>query len=218
MNWPLLLSSFTLGLIHAVEPGHGKGIMVSIAFNKNLRYFSIFLFSFFTFLTHSIFTALLSLFLMYFSEAKTVYLIINNLRIPIFLSMLSIGLFYVYKGVRYKKSHACCGNNFDEIRKKLNHPKELLLLAVTLGLNPCPSSIFTFLNGLVGGSIWFAVLNVCIFSLGVAISIFILLIIVKTISHKLKFIEKQIVLSYYFFHIQGFLLILMAFLIYNHKY
>lgn len=216
-----MLSNFisgalVLGLLHAFEPGHGKGIMASFAFNRRLTTKSVVLFSIFSFITHTFFILIFSIISFFLFRNLNISDFVHKIRLPVLIAMIFVGCYYIILGIKQNRIKDCCDKDNLEALRKINSPKELMMLALVIGLNPCPTSLIVFVNGVSSGKISNAFLSIIFFGLGVAFSMFTILIFIKTIGHKLKYIEKQIILSKYFYQFQGILIIIAGIIQYIH--
>ena len=210
----MLISSFFLGMLHALEPGHGKGAMAAIAFSRQLKIKSILIFSFFNFLTHTFFAGVIAtVFAVIFQHSKTAEEYLSGLSHTLSWIIILSGIVLFIYAIRNKSKNLasnCCDDNFLIIQKQINNPKKLFLLALSIGLIPCPTAIISLIAGINSGFINGAILSVIIFGIGVSTSLLILLIIVNKTAKKLQMIKSQMHIANYYLHIQAVFIFLIG--------
>jgi ABC-type nickel/cobalt efflux system permease component RcnA len=212
----MILTSFLLGMLHALEPGHGKGAMAAIAFSHELKLKSILIFSFFNFLTHTFFAGLLSLFLaLTFHNSNHIKNFLMSINQFLSWAIIFAGVVVFLIAIKQKKAKSiktCCDENYAIVQKQINNPKKLFILAFTIGLVPCPTAIISLISGITTGSMTGALWSVMLFGLGVSFSLLFLLIIVNKTAKKLQMISGQMFISQYYLHIQGLFILLIGLL------
>lgn len=210
----MLISSFFLGMLHALEPGHGKGAMAAIAFSRQLKIKSILIFSFFNFLTHTFFAgAIATAFAVIFQHSKTAEDYLSSLSHTLSWLIIMSGIVLLAYAIRSKSKNLaknCCDDNYLIVQKQINNPKKLFLLAFSIGLIPCPTAIISLIAGINSGYIYGAILSVIIFGIGVSTSLLILLIVVNKTAKKLQLIKGQMQIANYYLHIQAVFILLIG--------
>ena len=169
MGWELQ-TSFILGVLHSLEPGHGKTAMLAMMLDPKKTWFDSFALAVSAVFSHSaliLAVAGLTHFggHMIFGE-KVDHFLWDNLRVFGPLSLIAIGLFLISSS---KKAHSHCCKS-----KSHNHgssPKIPILLGVSIGLYPCPTLIATFIASISTGQLNLGISAVCLFALGSFLSI-----------------------------------------------
>ena len=164
MSWELQ-TSFVLGVLHSLEPGHGKAAMVAMMLDPKKRWLDSLALAVSAVFSHSaliLAVAALTHFggHMFFGE-KIDQFLLENLKVFGSLSLIAIGLFLVFSS---KKSHShCCHEEVHDHSGSANLP---ILLGVSIGLCPCPTLVATFLASISTGQLNLGVSAVCLFALG----------------------------------------------------
>ena len=143
MSWELQ-TSFVLGALHSLEPGHGKTAMLAMMLDPKKRWWDSVTLAVSMVVSHSLLILAVAV-LTHFGGhilfgGKLDEFLLENLRIFGSLSLVLIGLFLLLRSDQ-KQSH-CCGH--ESSHSKSHSPKLPILIGVTIGLYPCPSLIATF--------------------------------------------------------------------------
>lgn len=205
--------SFMLGVIHTLEPGHGKTAMVAYMASgkKNIGHalaiaigsafshtFSLFLIAFITHLAgHALADGHLN------SETVT-----HTLEWIGALSIVAIGAYLTIHSLRKNKSghhHQCHHNHskaYSELEstdKKHQGYKIAALLGLGGGLIPCPTALAAYFSGVASGHTEKVFIMLSAFSIGVILSFLIIAFVIRFLgskvsqSSKFKHIEKALI-------------------------
>ena len=184
LNWELK-TAFLLGVLHSLEPGHGKTAMLSMALDSKKNWWSSVSLALSIVTSHSalIFTiaALTHLSGHYLLSDNIAQKLSENIKILGPLLLMSMGLFLMLKP--NKRNDNCCRS---QSKKNPSDQKFPILLGISIGLFPCPSLIATFLASLSTGNLSLGLQAVCIFSFGSFVSIVSSTILLKWLGGKVK--------------------------------
>ena len=184
VNWELK-TSFILGVLHSLEPGHGKTAMVAMMLDPRKKWWDSLALAFSVVFSHS-FLILAIAVVTHFSGHLLLgnnmdQFLIENLKTIGALSLIFIGLFLLLRPEK-KTSHCCSGSS----NHAVSSPKIPVLLGISIGLYPCPSLIATFLASLTTGKMNYGITAVCLFSLGSFASILLTGLSLKWLGGKLS--------------------------------
>jgi len=176
--------ALAFGALHVLEPGHGKTALLSYFASKKRNYKESIIVSLSSAITHSLTVFLIAFATHYFYHHTSLEWQIS--RIHNFLSMgsgfliLSIGMWFILSGLSKKehKSHCSCAahrkseSNVPILKKGIFTSS---LLGIATGIIPCPSIVVAFVAGISSGNFALGIENVLLFSLGMFLSLFLLL-------------------------------------------
>ena len=183
MSWELQ-TSFFLGVLHSLEPGHGKTAMLAIMLDPKKKWFDSFALAVSAVISHSaliLAVAILTHFggHMIFGE-KIDQFLLEHLKILGPISLIVIGVFMI---ARSGKKHTHCCESASHHQG--NSTKIPILLGVSIGLYPCPTLIATFLASISTGQLNLGISAVCLFALGSFVSILASAFVLKWLGSKL---------------------------------
>lgn len=167
----LILLSFSYGVVHAIGPGHGKVLTFSYFLTKSASIKKGFLLGFMIAFFHA-FTALAIVLGIYLLIKGSYMLSVENasrvLRLISYGAITVLGVFLIIKSIL-------------ELKKKKNEPEEpaaesvrnknLLPLALAVGLVPCPGAVLILLFAISMEIINIGVVLTAFYSLGMGITI-----------------------------------------------
>ncbi|MFN6943617.1 MAG: sulfite exporter TauE/SafE family protein [Cytophagaceae bacterium] len=142
-------AAFSLGAMHALEPGHGKTFVTSYLLTGRSNRKQLFIMGLSMALSHTLVLLALGLMLMFLS-AQLASVVQEVILIGSPLLVIGIGLYMIYR-LRNKKqtcgckSHSCDKHTSSEVKTVSN--KTAALVGFTGGLLPCPSAIAVFSLG-----------------------------------------------------------------------
>lgn len=180
-----LIIAFFLGLLHALQPGHAKTIILLTSNNIKARNVRILVLT--TCFVHGFSDILLGFLIILFSELLKVILNVN--QIVNFLGILTgiiIVLYGIYYSTNYSKQKYSV-NDFDVDTKPLTSRKSILLGALS-GIAPSPLAISTIVYSYVINKLYIGIIIVLFFSIGFSITILSLSFLSKFIN---KYIDKH---------------------------
>lgn len=169
MTWELQ-TAFVLGVLHSLEPGHGKSAMLAMALDPRKNWLDSFFLASAAVFSHSALILLIATathfggHLMFGDQTNQNLVEFLNFFGP--LSLLAIGLFLVFKPIA--KRHDCCNgqephNHEDQEGFKFRMP---ILLGFSIGIIPCPTIVATFLAAISAGKLSLGVSAMIFFAMG----------------------------------------------------
>tara|TARA_B110000037_G_scaffold219157_1_gene283714 strand:- start:110 stop:784 length:675 start_codon:yes stop_codon:yes gene_type:complete len=184
MNVSLSYSAtFILGLIHALEPGHGKTFIMAFSIQKsNIKTFVSLLAS--LFITHFLMLGCVAYMLQFATSSESVKHIIDQFKWLTPLLVISFGFYLLIKhlrSIRKKQAHCCAHHHGD------TNVKNATLTGILAGLLPCPTAIAPLLISGLDGEFNSAIWHILVYVIGMTIALlaFVLLVLVlKMLFHK----------------------------------
>lgn len=179
-----LISTFFLGALHSLEPGHGKSIIALHTAKSNKLSDTLSLLATIL-LSHFVLVLLIST-LIYFQSS---WFDLAWIRLLAPVLIIGYGLFLLVKSRGHNNSYIACSCSHEE---EATHkaPKQTLMMGIMAGLTPCPSVFAPIVMAMSLNQIDFIFLYLASYISGV-ITLFILLVLVvhfltKNSSHKLE--------------------------------
>ncbi|WMJ73924.1 hypothetical protein RCC89_12230 [Cytophagaceae bacterium ABcell3] len=150
------LAAFSLGAMHALEPGHGKTFITSYLLTGRSSKMQLFIMGLSMALSHTLVLFLLGLMILFFSSQTAGY-ISDFLLIGSPSLVIGIGLYMLYRLYKKKVSCGCsshsCSHGGTALPGEKISSRTAALVGFTGGLLPCPSAIAVFsLSGTTGDS------------------------------------------------------------------
>lgn len=191
-NFPVAVSAFALGVLHAFEPGHGKTLIAGALINtKRIWRDPVVLAAssavghlagvlLFTTLSYLAFNQLIPT-----DTASVLPIVIGSI---IFL----MGLFFLVREGRHASSHAksgecaCCGPQVTVSINKIKGIKGISMVGLLAGLIPCPSVMALASSTSMLPTLSQALSVALVFGVGVAVAMLILGLSVTHLSAKLN--------------------------------
>ena len=214
MSWELK-TSFVLGMLHSLEPGHGKTAMLAMMLDQRKKWIDSFSLALSAVLSHSALMLIIAL-ITHFGSHIIVgddlnHFFSDHLKIlgPIFLMI--IGSFLLFNS---RKSHKkCCShhNNQEESSSKIP-----ILLGISIGLYPCPTLIATYVSSVSHGELNLGIAAVALFTLGSFISILLSAVFLKYIGSKVTGSLEEKAKKLNWKKIQGILIIMVGLVAFVH--
>lgn len=224
--WILLLSFF-YGVLHAIGPGHGKGVITGWVLSSAQKFKAVTLASSLAALFHALSaTVLVSgsyLILKQFVSTKTQN-VEASLQIGAGILLLTIGAYtltrFVIEKIKKKDHHKSEEEMLENMAKKTKTSP--WAVALSIGIVPCPVSSVILIFSLTMGLIWQGFIFVIAFALGMALTIFCFAVFMWFLRNKtnrarskiMHFISGNVfpILGVIFFFISG-LFILLPYLV-----
>ncbi|WP_421077014.1 sulfite exporter TauE/SafE family protein [Methanothermococcus sp. Ax23] len=153
-----ILTAFTLGFMHALEPGHGKSVMAAYIMGTGAGLKDALLLGLTVVVSHtSIVFALgiLSIYLVGTMSSEMTHDIMSMIGGGI---LLTVGI-WILKNYFHPHEH------------KIDTKKGVLAVGLSAGLVPCPAALAVLLFSITSGNLYDGLVYVFIFSLGLALSI-----------------------------------------------
>lgn len=169
-----------LGALHTFEPGHGKAIMAAYLVGSGRRVLDAILLGLVIAFTHTFSVIGLGLLMKVASETFLKNIAASAIEIMAALMIIAVGVWILYSR-RPSKAHHHHHANSHNHNHDIAHtetggqaPKnlwQLLLLGISGGLVPCPAGIAILLAAVASGQLGRGLSLVLFFSLGVAVTI-----------------------------------------------
>ena len=153
-----ILTAFTLGFMHALEPGHGKSVMAAYIMGTGAGLKDALLLGLTVVVSHtSIVFALgiLSIYLVGTMSSEMTHDIMSVVGGGI---LIAVGI-WILKNYFHPHEH------------KIDTKKGVLAIGLSAGLVPCPAALAVLLFSITSGNLYDGLVYVFIFSLGLALSI-----------------------------------------------
>ncbi|HEX28662.1 TPA: sodium:proton antiporter [Candidatus Poribacteria bacterium] len=165
-----LSTAFLLGMLHTLEPGHGKSVIAAYLVGTSGRTLDAVILGLITAFTHTFSVIALGVIFKFVSEKAFVGPVQTSFRLIAGLMILGVGIWVLYGGIKGRyHSHPHIHHDHD-------HPHgyrypQLILMGFSAGMVPCPAGIAVLLSAISSGQINRGLILVLIFSLGVAFTI-----------------------------------------------
>lgn len=177
-----LFSALGLGALHALEPGHGKGVMGAYLVMSRGRTIDAVILGLTSAVTHTLVVVVLAV----LAKSAT-SMVVTGTGIPgqqfeMWLQLVS-GVLIVFIGLRLilarrRNTCSCCGHHHDHSHHGHKPPGwqrvdlgTLLTLGFTNGLMPCPSALAVLLLSISTGTLVNGLLLVFAFGVGGAVAL-----------------------------------------------
>lgn len=197
----LILSAVCLGALHSLEPGHGKGVISAYLVSHRAKVKDAILLGMIAAIAHT-----LSIFMLALATSETVKLLVPT-QLSYLLELISgiiislIGAKILYLQIRPrvvvvgKIGHAhtvTCGHHHHHHEHGIpSSLSRLFSIGFFTGLIPCPSALAIFVSAIAARHVPTGMALVAAFSLGSAITMSAIGIVVIKSGNKLKGLEKQ---------------------------
>lgn len=173
------LTAFILGALHALEPGHGKSVMAAFIVGVGASMRDALILGLTVVFSHTFIIFLMGLVSMYLINY------INPEQVHDLMSIIGGGILLAV-GAWILKSY------FFPHEHKIDTTKGVIAIGLSAGMVPCPAALAVLLLGITSGDITSALTYVIIFSLGLAVSITSLsVLLVKSKSFADKYIKSK---------------------------
>jgi len=190
-NLWLLAFAFSLGAIHALEPGHSKTVIAVWTVQNQGGFSRIFIMGFSAAFSHSVTIFILAFLigLSFHHLPSTVYH--HFFELISGLIILGIGIHLLWSNLKKKKNlhepNCSCDHHHHDHDNSHIHDTEqkksakmAVLIGLTGGLIPCPSAIAALLTSQSAGNFAFGFFQVAMFSLGIAMTLIFVGILAQT--------------------------------------
>ncbi|HID57424.1 TPA: hypothetical protein EYP37_12890 [Candidatus Poribacteria bacterium] len=167
-----LSTAFLLGMLHTLEPGHGKSVIAAYLVGTRGRTLDAVILGLITAFTHTFSVIALGVIFKFVSERAFAGPVQTSFQLIAGLMILSVGIWVLYGGIKGRYHlHAHMQHDHEH-----NHPREyrypqLILMGLSAGMIPCPAGIAVLLSAISSGQINRGLLLVLTFSFGVAFAI-----------------------------------------------
>ncbi|MBA2613069.1 MAG: sulfite exporter TauE/SafE family protein [Bacteroidetes bacterium] len=183
-----ITTAFSLGAMHALEPGHGKSFIASYMLGNKTNKWHIITLGASLALSHTIVLLVVGLLLNYLLPQIENEKIEHYIEIIAPLIMIGVGIYLLYKIKHHIQSCSCAHHKNEKQHNKLAAPKKInlsnlklvtpqgqvevqvhthkttALIGIVAGLLPCPSALAAFVtagsSGSVNQSFWYILIYV----------------------------------------------------------
>jgi len=183
-----ITTAFSLGAMHALEPGHGKSFIASYMLGNKANKWHILTLGASLALSHTIVLLVVGLLLNYLLPQIENEKIEHYIEIVAPLIMISVGIYLLYKIKHHIQSCSCAHHQNERKQNKITSPQKInisnlklatpqtlakekvhthkttALIGIVAGLLPCPSALAAFVtagsSGNVNSSFWYILIYV----------------------------------------------------------
>ncbi len=158
MNLLYAVTAFILGMLHALEPGHGKSVVAAYVLGTKADIKDAILLGATITISHTAVIFLLGVLSLYLLESLNVDLVHDMMSIVGGLILIAVGVWIIR-------------HYFHPHEHKVDTKKGVIALGLSAGLVPCPAALAVLLLSISSGNLIDGLIYVAIFSIGLAISL-----------------------------------------------
>ncbi len=158
MNLLYAVTAFILGMLHALEPGHGKSVVAAYVLGTKADIKDAILLGTTITISHTAVIFLLGVLSLYLLESLNVDLVHDMMSIVGGLILIAVGVWIIR-------------HYFHPHEHKVDTKKGVIALGLSAGLVPCPAALAVLLLSISSGNLIDGLIYVAIFSIGLAISL-----------------------------------------------
>ncbi|OGC88076.1 MAG: hypothetical protein A2142_06495 [candidate division Zixibacteria bacterium RBG_16_48_11] len=164
-----LASSFILGVLHAIEPGHGKTIVAAyLVGSKGKPRHAVALGAIVTF-THTIGIIILAVLAFFLARGIDVETLHPFLELGAAVIVIGVGVWMLRRSLKESSHHH--EHSHQPTNKSGVFWKDLIFLGISGGIVPCPAALAVLLTSITAGKPESGLLWVLSFSLGLAVAL-----------------------------------------------
>ncbi|MBA2862395.1 sulfite exporter TauE/SafE family protein [Methanococcus maripaludis] len=179
MEFIIGFSAFMLGIMHALEPGHGKSIMAAYVVGTDANLKESLTLGFTVLFSHVFVIFLLGLFSIYLVGYFNIEYVSTVMEVLGGFILLLVGA-WILKSYYIPHQHS------------INTNKGALAIGLSAGLVPCPAALAVLLFSISNNAIFDGLYYVIVFSIGLAISIALFSILfVKSKNFLEKYVKNE---------------------------
>ena len=197
-------SSVALGALHALEPGHGKSLLTTFIAGKKLQWMQLFALIGSQLVSHFTFLLVLTIIFVQFGNIES----FADLQWPKLVASVLIVLFGGYILFQANDQEHDLDCTCHEHQHK--NWKQLGLTGFLAGLIPCPSAIVPIMMSGAEGNIPSAIQYLGLYIMGMAIALFLFVVGVAYLNHRLLPSWSNKVSARKFKRISGIIVILIG--------
>ena len=193
------ISTFTLGLFHAFEPGHGKSILAAFTLRKtNFKIFSSLIFS--LFISHFLVLGIFAFAIQSIASLAIVEEYTDHLKwiTPVALMIYGGYLFYQARKHRKTATGCSCGHHHDS--DEISNAKTASITGFIAGLMPCPTALAPLIIAGIHDGFSSNIVHILVYVTGMTLALFTftaLLLLMKSFFHKqISLMEGKINFNY----------------------
>jgi len=161
-----MISAFGLGALHALEPGHGKSVMVAFVIGTNAKLKDATLLGLTVVFSHMSVVFLLAIASIFLLGALNVSATHDVMSLIGGVILIIVGLWMIRK---FYHQH--------EHEHSIDTKKGVIAIGLSTGLIPCPTALAVLLFSVSNNQIYGGLFYVLVFSAGLAISITLLAVL-----------------------------------------
>lgn len=195
-------ATFILGLLHALEPGHGKSILAAFSLRQtNFRVFAALLSS--LFVSHFLVLGVFAFGLQTLASADAVKHYAQHLEWGTPLLVIAYGSYLWFKARKHRKTPTGCTcghhHNHQHNHDKIANTRTASITGFIAGLMPCPTAIAPLIISGMHNGFSSSLLHILIYVVGMTLALLIftgLLSAIKILFHKtIEQLESRINLN-----------------------
>jgi ABC-type nickel/cobalt efflux system permease component RcnA len=152
------ITAFILGMLHALEPGHGKSVVAAYILGTKANIKDAFLLGVTITLSHTIVIFLLGFLSIYLLETLNVNVVHDIMSIIGGIILIAVGVWIVR-------------HYFHPHEHEVDTKKGVIALGLSAGLVPCPAALAVLLLSISSGKLIDGLMYVAVFSVGLAVSL-----------------------------------------------
>ena len=152
------ITAFILGMLHALEPGHGKSVVAAYILGTKADLKDAILLGVTITISHTAVIFLLGILSIYLLESLNVNVVHDMMSVVGGLILIAVGI-WIVKNYLHPHEH------------KVDTKKGIIALGLSAGLVPCPAALAVLLLSIASGNLFDGLVYVAIFSIGLAISL-----------------------------------------------
>lgn len=188
-----------LGMLHTLEPGHGKTAIVAYMVSGKRTWVDGAVISLSSVLSHTFVVLVMALSISYLTNHSDangmVWKTTHILSAASGFIIMAIGLYFILKsfyGHKHASSCSSCSKSLGEEKgikqkegKKKNKVFTSSILGIAMGMAPCPTLVAAYLSGIASENFFLGVQSILIFSLGMFISMMSVITLVRISGAKI---------------------------------
>ncbi|NPA62503.1 MAG: sodium:proton antiporter [Methanococci archaeon] len=152
------ITAFILGMLHALEPGHGKSVVAAYILGTKADLKDAVLLGTTITISHTAVIFLLGILSFFLLESLNIDVVHDVMSVVGGVILILVGMWIIKQ---YIKPH----------EHKIDTKKGVIALGLSAGLVPCPAALAVLLLSLSSGNLIDGLMYVAIFSVGLAISL-----------------------------------------------
>lgn len=182
-------ATFVLGLLHALEPGHGKSILAAFSLkDSNLKIFSSLILS--LFVSHFLVLGLFALALQTLSSTELVEDYSRHLQLFSPVLVIAFGAYLFFKARKHRKTATGCSCGHHHATDRISNTKTASITGFIAGLMPCPTAIAPLILSGVHDGFSYTLVHIFVYVTGMTLALFaftgVLLFMKSFFQHRLK--------------------------------
>ena len=192
-----LSTAFILGMLHTLEPGHGKSVIAAYLVGVRGGTAEAVLLGLITAFTHTFSVIVLGLLFKFVSERVFAGAVQTSFKLAAGAMILAVGLWVLWGGLRRSHVHV---HPHPHPHPHPHHPGErsgryrlpqIALMGLSAGMIPCPAGIAVLLSSISSGQIDRGLTLVLVFSLGVAFAITSIAVIAANVARAAEMLMRE---------------------------